>query len=355
MRLVKYGLSLTVALLLAACGGGGPRGDFDNSDPSWLIPKNEIWDGGPGQDGIPSIDNPLFEKASETTFVDDSERVVGVFVNGQYHAYPHRVLDWHEIVNDAVDTDAFVLSYCPLTGSALAWDVADDASNPEYGVSGLLYFSNLILYDRETGSRWSQMRQQSVWGERIGMMANQLQVIETSWQTWKSMYPDSLVVIGDIVITRGYNGYPYGQYRTNSDLLFPVPELDTRLHPKHRVIGIQSGTASKAYQIDGFGSATQAINDHVGGNPIVVIGNSDLDLAAIYSRELDDGTVLEFSPVPDQLPIVMSDSEGNTWDIFGNAVSGPRAGMQLRRTTSFTAMWFAWAAFFDNTELHFNQ
>jgi hypothetical protein len=146
----------------------------------------------------------------------------------------------------------------------------------------------------------------------------------------------------------------YGPYRTNSELLFPVPELDTRLHPKHRVIGIQSSAASKAYQIDGFGSATQTINDHVGGNPIVVIGNSDLDLAAIYSRELSDGTVLEFSPVLDQLPVVMSDTEGNTWDIFGIAVSGPRAGEQLERTTSFTAMWFAWAAFFDNTELHFN-
>jgi hypothetical protein len=356
MKLVEYGLLLAVAVLLAACSGGGSRGDFDNvNDPDWLLPKNEIWDGGPGQDGIPSIDNPQFERAGDTTFVDPAERVVGVFVNGQYHAYPHRVLDWHEIVNDTVGTDAFVLSYCPLTGSALAWDVADDATNTEYGVSGLLYFSNLILYDRETGSRWSQMLQQSVWGDRIGARADQIQVIETSWQTWVSMYPDSMVVTGDTVITRGYNGYPYGQYRTNSDLLFPVPNLDNRLHPKERVIGIQSRTASKAYQIDGFGSTTQTINDHVDGNPIVVIGNSDLDLAAIYSRELDDGTILEFSPVLDQLPIVMSDTEGNTWDIFGNAVSGPRAGEQLERTTSFTAMWFAWAAFFDNTELHFNE
>ncbi|MDJ0904846.1 MAG: DUF3179 domain-containing protein [Woeseiaceae bacterium] len=355
MKRIDYGLLLTLTVSLAACSSGGGRGDFDNtSDPDWLLPKNEIWDGGPGQDGIPSIDNPQFELASETTFVDPAERVVGVFVNGEYHAYPHRVLDWHEVVNDSAGSDAFVLSYCPLTGSALAWDVPDNAGNPQYGVSGLLYFSNLILYDRETGSRWSQMLQQSVWGERIGARANQVQVIETTWQTWLSMYPDSVVLTGDTVITRGYNGYPYGMYRTNSDLLFPVPELDTRLHPKHRVIGFQSATGNKAYQVDGFGSSTQAINDHVGGNPIVVIGNSELDLAAIYSRELGDGTILEFAALEDQLPVVMTDTEGNTWDIFGIAVSGPRTGEQLERTTSFTAMWFAWAAFFENTELHFN-
>ena len=261
MKLVDYGLLLTFTVLLAACGGGGSRGGVPDTVNDWLIPANEIWDGGPGQDGIPSVDNPQFELASETTFVDPAERVVGVFVNGEYHAYPHRVLDWHEVVNDVAGDDAFVLSYCPLTGSALAWDVPEDGTNREYGVSGLIYFSNLILYDRETGSRWSQMLQQSVWGERSGERPDQLQVIETTWETWLAMYPDSVVLTGDTVITRGYNGYPYGQYRTNADLLFPVPNLDNRLHPKHRVIGFQSNTGTKAYQVDGFGSTTQTIND----------------------------------------------------------------------------------------------
>ena len=354
MKLVEYGFLMTVALLTAACGGSsGPSGKPPPSD--WLIPRNEVWDGGPGQDGIPSIDEPQFARASDTTYLDASDRVVGVFVNGEYHAYPHRVLDWHEVINDSVDTDAFVISYCPLTGSALAWDVSDDATNTEFGVSGLLYNSNLILYDRASGSRWSQMLQQSVWGDRSAERAEQIQVIETSWQTWLSMYPDSLVLTLDTGFSRsGYTVYPYNEYRTNSDFLFPVDDLDNRLHPKRRVIGIRSNAASKAYQIDSFGSTTQTINDHFEGTPIAVVGNSDFDFAAIYSRELNDGTILEFSTVPNQLPVVMSDSEGNNWDIFGNAVSGPRTGVQLERTTSFTAMWFAWAAFVDNTEIHFN-
>ena len=356
MKLAEHGLLLTVALLMAACGGGGSNGGPGNPPPvsAWLIPENQVFDGGPGQDGIPAIDQPQFAKASDTTHLDASDRVVGVFVNGEYHAYPHRILDWHEVVNDAVDTDAFVLSYCPLTGSALAWDVSDDATDTEFGVSGLLYNSNLILYDRASGSRWSQMRQQSVWGGRRGEIAEQIQVIETSWPTWQSMYPDSLVLTEDTGFSRPYGDYPYLSYRTNSDLLFPVSELDNRLHPKRRVIGIRSNAAGKAYQIDSFGSTTQTINDQLENTPIVVVGNTDLDFAAIYSRELDDGTILDLSPVQNQLPVVMSDSEGNNWDIFGIAVSGPRTGVQLERTPSFTAMWFAWAAFFNNTEIHFN-
>jgi len=353
MKLVEYGFLLIVALLMAACGGSsGPSGKPPPSD--WLIPEKQILDAGAGNDGIPSVDNPQFTRASETTYLAPSDKVVGVFVNGQYHAYPHRILNWHEVVNDAVDTDAFVFSYCPLTGSAVAWDVVDDATDTEFGVSGLLYNSNLILYDRASGSRWSQMLQQSVWGERSGTRAVQIQIIETSWQTWLSMYPDSLVLTRDTGISRPYDVYPYGDHRTSSDLWVGVAKLDTRLHPKRRVIGIHSNTASKAYQIDSFGSTTQTINDHFDGNPIVVVGNSDLDFAAIYSRELNDGTILEFSTLPNQLPVVMSDSEGNNWDIFGSAVSGPRTGVQLERTASFTAMWFAWAVFFENSEIHFN-
>lgn len=355
MKLVEYGLLLSVAMLMVACGGGSSGGGDSSPRPSaWLIPSMEVYDAGPGQDGIPSIDEPQYALAADTTYLDASELVVGVFVNGQYLAYPHSILAWHEIVNDAVDTDAFVFSFCPLTGSAVAWDISDDATDAEFGVTGLLYISNLILYDRASGSRWSQMLQQSVWGDRSGERAAPIQVIETSWATWQSMYPDSLVLTLETGFLRNYDNYPYADYRTSSDLLFPLDDVDNRLHPKRRVIGIHSNTAGKAYQIDSFGSTTQAINEHFDGNPIVVVGNSDLDFAAIYSRELDDGTILDFSPVQDQLPVVISDGEGNNWDIFGNAVSGPRMGARLERTTSFTAMWFAWAAFFENTEIHFN-
>lgn len=356
-RTATTGVTVLATLIVAACGGGSsdsrPPGD---PGANWTIPRSEVVDGGPGQDGIPAIDRPAFSPidSPEFDFLLDDDYVVGVYVDGVYRAYPHPILNYHEVVNDQVGLNDFVLSYCPLTGTALAWDVDDARLDPEFGVSGLLYNSNLILYDRETGSHWSQMLERSVRGSRVGEFTQGIQVIETTWETWKAMYPDSEILSTETGHERDYFAYPYATYRWDEFLLFPVSNLDNRLHTKRRVIGIHSGAVSKVYQIDAFPTITTTLHEQIDGEPVVVIGNSAANIGAIYSRELDDGTVLQFTPVQDQLPVVMTDTEGNTWDIFGTAVSGPRAGTRLGMTRSYAAYWFAWATFFANTEIHFN-
>ena len=354
-------LAICTTILLASCGGGGSGAAANTTPPivtleDWLIPRAQVVDGGPGQDGIPSIDSPQFQVATDvsSSFLFPSDLVIGVFVDGEYRAYPHKILNWHEVVNDSVSSNDFVLSYCPLTGSAVFWDVDDSASNPQFGVSGLLYNSNLIMYDRATDSRWSQMLEQAVWGTRISEMSNRIHGVETKWSTWLAMYPDSSVLTTDTGHSRNYLLYPYGTYLGDDRLLFPVSNLDNRLHKKARVIGIRSATASKVYQLGGFGATTQTINEQFDGQAVVVVGNSDMNIAAIFSRELIDGTILSFSPLTGQLPAIMQDTEGNVWDVFGTAVSGPRAGTRLESTNAYTAMWFAWATFFDNTQIHFN-
>ncbi len=354
---IKGLLALAVFSLAACGGGGGGGGDASNPGPTsggWLIPQSEIVDAGPGQDGIPSVELPVMKVASETTDVRVNELVVGVLHEGTIHAYPHNILNWHEVVNDSINFNDYVVSYCPLTGSAMAWDVDDSQSDTEFGVSGLLYNSNLIMYDRATDSHWSQMLEQSVQGQRSSEVPDRIQVIETTWGTWRNMYPDSLVMTRDTGFSRDYDSYPYGDYRFSNELLFPVSSTDNRLHPKERVIGIRSGATSKVYQLSGFGDTTQVINDSFAGQSIIVVGVSNQDIAAIYSRELPDGTVLTFSALDGQLPNIMEDTEGNTWDVFGRAVSGPRTGERLSMTQSYTAMWFAWAAFFPGAEIHFN-
>lgn len=345
-------LCAAVPLLGSACGSDGNSNV--ESAALWLIPTALIADGGPGQDGIPALQNPNFESASTITTVDNSDLVILVRDGDQVKAYPEDIMDYHEIVNDGPATAPFTVSYCPLTGSAVGWQGIVEHADPSYGVSGLLYNSNLLLYDRETGSIWSQLLELAVFGDRSGEKANHIQVLQTSFRTLKAMYPDAMVMTRNTGHVRSYDDYLYGDYRDSNSFLFRVGRQDNRMHPKQRVIGIHDGTASKVYQLGAFGLSTKTINDQFGSQSIVVVGNSALNYAAIYDRVLSDGSVLAFEPIQDALPNVMSDTEGNIWDIFGTAVSGPRVGEQLASVNSYTAMWFAWSAHFSTVELHFN-
>jgi len=348
------------AVAFAACGGGsgggstGTGGGGGGAATVWLIPVGEVQDGGPGQDGIPPIDNPKFIDASMAADVEPDDMVIAVRYAGQVKIYPHDIMDYHEIVNDGIAANPLILSYCPLTDSAVAWQGNPDDADRTFGTSGLLYDSNLILYDRETRTLWSQMLQLGVNGPRVRETPENFQIIEATFTTLLAMYPDAVVMTRNTGHARDYDRYPYGTYLTSSDLLFPVSHLDDRLFPKDRVVGIYDDNNSKAYQIAGFGSSIQTINDQFQDQSIVVVGNSDMKFGVIFSRRLADGTILNFSPIQDDLPNVMSDDEGNVWDAFGTAVSGPRAGEQLRITRSYKAMWFAWGAFHRDSEIHFN-
>jgi hypothetical protein len=346
-------------LVLSACGGGGGGGGGNsigggNSQSAWLIPQDEVVDGGPGIDGIPALENPSYESAVTNTTLAPDDLVIALRSDGQTKVFPHDIMDWHELVNDGPSDDPVIMSYCPLTGSAMAWKGRASDADATFGVSGLLYNSNLVLYDRATRSFWSQMLQLSVNGSRIRERPETIQVIETTFATLTDMYPDALVMTRDTGHSRNYDQYPYGDYLTSTRLLFDVSRADSRLHPKERAIGICENDACKVYQLEGFGTSTQAINEQFNDQSIVVIGNSALNIAAIYNRQLSDGTILTFDPLQDELPNIMSDTEGNVWDIFGTAVSGPRSGEQLDTTQSYTAMWFAWVALFDPVDVHFN-
>jgi len=342
-----------ISFIVSACGGGGGGGSA-NRQENWLVPLADVADGGPGVDGIPALANPSFELATVVTTVQPQDLVIVLRDRGQVKAYPEDIMDYHEIVNDGPANDPFIVSYCPLTGSALAWKGTAAHADSTFGVSGLLYNSNLLLYDRETQSLWSQLLELSVNGPRIGEQPENFRVLEMTFETLTRMYPDALVLSRDTGHSFPYDDYPYGDYLETSNFLFRVSRRDGRLHPKQRVIGIHDGNSSKVYQLGAFGTSTQTINDQFNDQPIVVVGNSALSYAAIYSRTLSDGTILTFNPLQDELPNVMADTEGNVWDIFGAAVSGPRMGAQLDTARSYTALWFAWVAHFDTVEIYFN-
>jgi hypothetical protein len=356
----KISILLTLTMFaVTACGGGGggSGGDGGNRvDPSgeWLVPTQWVADGGPGVDGIPAIENPTFESAATIGNIAPNELVIALRIGGQVKVYPHAVMNYHEVVNDGPADAPFTMSYCPLTGSAVAWFGKASAVDPSFGVSGLLYNSNLLLYDRETQSLWSQMLQLTVNGTRIREVPEVIQAIETNFETLQAMYPAATVMTRNTGHSRPYDQPPYGNYLNEPGLLFQVFRADNRMEQKQRVIGIFEGDSAKVYQLGAFGTLTRTINDQFNNQSIVAIGNSALNFAAIYSRVLADGTILSFDPIQDDLPNVMTDSEGNVWDIFGSAVSGPRVGTQLDSTRSYTALWFAWVAHFRTVDIIFN-
>jgi hypothetical protein len=340
---------------LAACGDGNVPLQVDESDPiSCSIPTSEIFDGGVGRDGIPALTNPETAAPGQdgTEYLVDNDRVVGLMVDGEALAIPLNIFWWHEIVNLDVADRQVAVTHCPLTGSSLAFDRAA-VSGAEFGVSGLLYQNNLILYDRNTQqSLWPQMLRGARCGDRTGTELQMVAIIEMSWGGWRSLHPDTRVVTSNTGFDRSYQVYPYGAYDMpeNGDLLYPGV-VDSRRPPKERVLGIpvgtQGGVALPYGSMADVGSVA-AVELAVGGEPVVVFWNESLQGAMAY-RPFDGAMSLTFTVEAGQ---ITDDQTGSSWRVDGTALDGPLAGTQLAPVSeAYVAYWFAWAAFHPNTTL----
>lgn len=308
---------------------------------TWLIDESYVRWGCPGRDCIPNLTNPpLVERGSaELSYLDDEDMVVGVKKGDTLIAFPHPVLDWHEVAN----MSGYSISYCPLTGSAI--HVVDDRG---FGVSGLLYNSNLIMYDKESGSYWPQMFLKAAAGKFRGDDLPLERMIETTWKTWRSLYPGTRALSSKTGYSRNYQAYPYGSFKTDQSIYFPVRTRDSRLHPKERIMGIVAGAGAKAYVVGSMDSVS-VIHDRVGNENYVIIGSAVDNFVVAYQTD----RTFELSAYDlDNGRIVLKDQEtGSEWNIFGEAVSGQLTGEKLGIGKSFVSFWFAWAAFYPETEI----
>lgn len=354
MKSVSLVIYIVLFTLLQSCSSVDSNVTVQEELDNWLVSEEEVINGGPGKDGIPSIDNPQFTSMDQVNFVDDQRLVIGIKVGDQVKAYPHQILDWHEIVNDQIGDLKYALTYCPLTGTGISWGRTFADKENEFGVSGLLYRNNLIAYDRRTDTNWSQMQMRAVNGELAGTTLETLSIVETTWETWKNMYPNSMILNTNTGYTRNYGGFAYGSsYLTdNSDLLFPVKNIDRRLPTKTRVHAVILSEVTgeevpvRVYNIEDMSDSVRVINESYEDTLLVAAGSARHNFTVSFHRELEDGTILEFEPVLGALPIIMKDQEGNNWDLFGEAVSGPRTGLKLKSPQSYTGYWFSIADFF---------
>lgn len=212
-----------------------------------LVPVEQIFHGGPPKDGIPAIDNPEFITVRQAGFLKPEDRVLGATYNGISRAYPVRILNYHEIVNDEFQGQAVVITYCPLCGTGMAFDADVSGQTRSFGVSGLLYNSDMLLYDRESGSLWSQLMKQAISGPLKGEKLQQIPLAHTSWRDWKNQHPQTRVLSTRTGYSRDYTRTPYPGYSSSNVIMFPVNYQAAQYHPKEQVLGIEIGTTFKAY------------------------------------------------------------------------------------------------------------
>jgi hypothetical protein len=232
-----------------------------------LIPAAKIHAGGPPRDGIPSIDRPQFIHASENQLLKPDSLVIGIELNGISRAYPIAILNWHELVNDTIGSSAVVVSYCPLCGTALVFDATMADDQLQFGVSGLLYNSDLLLYDRTTESLWSQITGEAISGPMKGNRLRLLPAVLTRWQRWQTEHPDTQILSTETGYQRDYSRSPYGDYDNSPVMYFPVEFLSKRYHPKERVLGVEIDGQFKAYPFAELAKRgdQQVLNDQLAG------------------------------------------------------------------------------------------
>ena len=230
---------------LAPAGAQGPTlNGFDLHGAT--IPVAAIERGGPPRDGIPAIDKPRFVDARDAR-IADPDRVLGIVHKGVARAYPVAILNWHEVVNDRIAGDPVIVTYCPLCGTGMAFDGRIGAGETTFGVSGLLYNSDVLLYDRATESLWSQIMGRAVSGRMKGTALLALPLAHTSWADWRRRHPTTQLLSTDTGHARDYARDPYAGYDKVARLMFQVEHRDDRLPIKEWVLGLRIGDVTKAY------------------------------------------------------------------------------------------------------------
>ncbi len=326
---------------------------------------SEIISGGPGKDGIPAIDAPVFESLSNGGWLEDQEPVISVGIDDQWRAYPISILVWHEIVNDTLAGRPITVTFCPLCHTAIAFNRELDGRVLDFGSTGNLRHSDLVMYDRQTESWWQQATGRAIVGELTGTQLEFLPSQLVSWEQFRTLHPDGELLSRDTGHIRSYGRNPYPGYdRTDSNpfLLADETLIDGRLDPKVRVVAIALNDEAVAYPLPDL-AEVRVVNDDVGSTPIVVLwapgtasglgaetvaGGDLLGAATIFDRRVESRE-LTFEPSEDGQ---MRDREtGSTWGFDGLAVDGELAGLRLTLLPADSPFWFAWVIFRADTRI----
>jgi hypothetical protein len=310
----------------------------------------EVISGGVGLEGIPALDRPAAAPASAAR-LSDGEAVFGVSLGGEQRAYPLRLLDWHEMLNDEVGGEPITLSYCTLCGSGVLFSTRTPAGKAyTFGTSGLLYRSNKLMVDRQTLSLWSNLTGEPVVG-RLAASPVKLPILpltRTTWKEWRTRHPATTVIVPDPEMVKrwGFDYRPGAANQRRSGVSFPVPLHSAALQERDEVYAVRLEGQAKAYPLETV-LQRRVINDRLGEIPLVLVGDPASGAVRAYRRG-------ERTFRPGRSPAEVLDENGRRWSVGEEALSPiPGKGTaELGRVPGHAAFWFGWYAFFPDSELY---
>jgi len=328
--------------------------------PEPLIDLSRIRSGGPPPDGIPSIDDPVFQNAAAVDWLAPSEAVLALEIDGVARAYPIQVLTWHELVNDTVGDTPVTISYCPLCNSALAYDRRLGDRILDFGTSGRLFNSSMVMYDRQTESLWTHFDGVAVAGALTGATLDTFPISTVSWEDFRSAHPDALVLTRNTGFRRDYGRNPYEGYDDASTRPFLFDgEFDDRLEPKARVVVVRDDDepavaielgrllAEGVVEFEAHGRQLVAVLDPGTASPLhrnEIAAGYDQGAVGVFENERD-GERLALRRVDGGF---LDEATGSIFDVLGRETDGPG---RLTAVEHLDTFWFAIVAFDAGVEL----
>jgi len=343
----------------------GATQEFKTDFSRHSVPYADIRSGGPPKDGIPAIDAPQYVSVSAAdAWLRPAEPVILVQVGDDVRAFPIQILIWHEIANAEVGGLPLVVTFCPLCNTAIAFERRVDGQTLDFGTTGRLRFSNLIMYDRQTETWWQQATGEAVAGQFTGEQLTYYPASLISWATFKTAYPNGLVLSRETGILRDYGRNPYVGYDdiNRPPFLYDGPVSPDTLPAVARVITVDRPGDAVAYPYDTL-QQVGVVNDAVGGlelavfwapgtasalDAVSVAGGREVGSVGVFERELD-GQLLTFTLSEGQ---IVDSETGSTWNGLGQAIAGPLVGRTLTPVVAINHFWFSWAAFRPDTRVY---
>jgi len=314
---VKY-FFIIILFNLVACSKSEDNKPNTLIQDGWSVPKDELVG---SLNPFPLILEPNLSNVSDVLSLVDDASVVIVYFNNQVNIYPLSYIHKYEVINDRIGDKRFAITFCPITQSVICINTEEETNFLSLRASGILYKENLVMYDENSQSFWSQMYLLGIKGTFSNMELESLSMFESTWLVAKTFFPEAKVF--------------YDENSNNNDKIIPKNE---------RVFGVVENRFSKSvniYQYSDFSNSTE-IYSLENFNKVIVVGNEELSFITAFINNDNK----EFTPLQNSFPNIMEDNCGNTWNIFGIATKGPNTGERLKTPFNFLASWWAWKSFY---------